>query len=207
MPSTTKPQGGLSQFMNFGQGHGRAMTSTMPLMGHALSGTPLGADRGSARRAPHLYSALHYAEGGKVQTNGPTAKERKDMRDMIERGKQDALETLRQSRTALLDMMPQRADAITPDYDAALDRLKSSLAMQEGGAVVAEADGSDEEAHAESGDPTALYQEYLELLAQLQDPQLDSGTQMRVVERLSQLEGALESLGIDVGENAGAAPG
>jgi hypothetical protein len=188
-------------FMNFGQGHGRSMTSTMPLMGHALSGTPLGADRGSARKAPHLYS-MRFAEGGKVaKPSGPTAKERADIRDMIERGKEDAIDTLRRSRSALLDMMP--AAPSTTDYDSALDRLRGNLSMQGGGAVDAADGAQDDESAPQQGDPTAMYQEYMELLEQLQDPRLDSTRQMLLVDRLAEIEKGLEALGIDVSENAG----
>lgn len=197
-------QGAIDAHMHFGQGHGRGMTSTMPLMGHALSGTPLGGDRGSARKAPHLYS-LRLAEGGKVEKpNGPSAKERRDIRDMIEHGRQDALDTLRRSRSALLQMMPAPPSA-SPDYSDALDRLQSSLNMQDGGSVSPDEPGdSDSQSDASSGDPSALYQEYMDLLAKLQDPQLEGTMQMELVDRLSQIESALESMGIDVAQNAGA---
>jgi hypothetical protein len=109
---------------------------------------------------------------------------------MIERGKADAVATLRSTRSALTNAAPSEP----VDIASSLDDLRGRLAMKNGGA----ADSNS----IQSADPKLLYQEYTTLLEKLHDPQLDPNTQMQMIERLTQLEGELQSLGIDVGESA-----
>ncbi len=171
-------ESGLDSHLNFGMGHGKNFFSTTPLMGHAMSGTPLGGKR--------------FAEGGKVskpaKPAGPSAKERREIREIVERGKQDAVETLRASRDALLSMRPMDATV-----DTKLAGLRDRLMKADGGAVV-------EEPSAAEGDPVQLYQEYLDLLAQLENPELEPQRQAESIDRLAEIERALEAMGINVAE-------
>lgn len=124
---TTPLEAGLNAKLNFGQGHGHNLFSTMPLMGHALSGTQLGQADNAIRRAQR-----RFADGGKVaaKPKGPSASERREIRAMIERGKGDAVGALRQTRAALLNSMPAPMErkrsanaALFQRYAALLDRL------------------------------------------------------------------------------------
>lgn len=122
---------GMNQKMNFGQGHGHSMLSILGGMGHALSGTPLGhVDR--TLRGAHR-SLAKFAEGGEVKkAPGLSAKERAQIRGMIERGKDDALDALRSTRAALALSAPTRP-ANEGDFAYQIDSLRDRLAMKEGG--------------------------------------------------------------------------
>lgn len=167
---STPLESGLDSHLNFGMGHGKNFFSTTPLMGHALSGTPLGGKQ-------------RFAEGGEVKKPaGPSAKERREIRALIERGKDDAVAALRATRSALTSASPE----------VSLESLRARLAMKNGGEVGAEA-------------PNALYTEYMQLLEMLQDPQLDTAAQTQMIDRIANLEDKLQSMGISVAE--GQAPG
>lgn len=168
---STPLESGLDSHLNFGVGHGKNFFSTTPLMGHAMSGTPLGGKQ-------------RFAEGGEVKKPaGPSAKERREIRELIERGKDDAVAALRATRSALTSASPE----------ASLEKLRTRLAMKNGGEVVA----------AES--PNALYSEYMQLLEMLQDPQLAADSQGQMIDRIADLEDKLQSMGISVAE--GQSPG
>lgn len=191
---------------NFGQGHGHSMFSEIPLMGHAMSGTQLGQADNATRDAHSTLSRFRFADGGSVKPKGPSLKERKSIRAMIERGKSDAVDTLRESRDALLDAQATQQQQTSPDFTASLDKLRDRLAtpaapamMADGGAVESDADSDPTAAQPMNADPSMLYQEYMELLEALQKTDLDQGTQMQLVSRLADIESQLESVGIDVG--------
>lgn len=184
----TPNESGMDAKMNFGLGHGNSMFSTTPLMGHAFSGTQLGQADNAIRRAQK-----RFAEGGEVKKPaGPSAKERKEIRAIIERGKGDAIDALRATRTALAASMPPRPEA--EDYDVSLsdlrDRLKQPIALADGGEV--------EEAPEVAASPEMLYEEYQTLMEQLTNEGLDESLQMEIVDRLAKIEGDLEAMGIDV---------
>jgi len=191
---TTPKESGMNAKMNFGQGHGHSMFSTMPLMGHAMSGTQLGQVDNTLQKAHGRLAK--FAEGGEVKKPaGPSAKERKEIRSLIERGKDSAVDALRSTRSALLEtqmpQMPQMPQA-PEDYGAALDNISQRLAMKDGGQVGMQA---------AQADPRLMYQEYAELMTELEqgensDPQLH----MQIVDRLSDLAQHLEALGIPLPE-------
>jgi hypothetical protein len=161
---TTPLETGLDSHLNFGMGHGRNFFSTTPLMGHAMSGTPLGGKQ-------------RFAEGGEVKKPaGPSAKERREIRSMIEQGKDDAVAALRATRSALSSASPE----------VSLEKLRTRLAMKNGGGVSTEA-------------PDALYAEYMQLMEGLEDPQLDPNAQAQLIDRIADLSDKLESMGIAVG--------
>lgn len=165
----TPLESGMAAQLNFGQGHGHNFFSTTPMMGHAASG------------------ALKFAEGGEVKKpKGPSAKERREIRALIERGKGDAVDALRETRAALQSNAPEPAKNI----DVSLDDLRARLAMKDGGEV-------QDPAAAEYADPEMLFQEYQDLMNQLQDPQMDAATQSQLIERLAGLGEELQSMGID----------
>lgn len=170
---------------NFGQGEGKSMFSTMPLMGHAMSGTQLGQADSLIRKV-----SARFAEGGSVKKpvkpSGPSAKERKEIRALVERGKSDAVSALRDTRDALRDSAPEPAD----DVDGALATLSSRLALKDGGEVQGADDGA--------MSPELMYQEYQELVQALQDPRIEQELQLEMVDRLAEIEDALERLGITV---------
>jgi hypothetical protein len=172
---------GMDAQMNNGQGHGHNFFSTTPLMGHAMSGMQLGRADGAIRNAQSTLARFRFAEGGKVKPAGPSARERKQIRDLIERGKDDAVTTLRAGRAALLEASPDPAD--TEDYTASLDRLRKSLASP-----VEMADGEVDADAGVTADPQMLYGEYTELLAQLSDTGLDEQTRSEIADRLAQIE-------------------
>jgi hypothetical protein len=183
-------EAGMNAQMNNGQGHGHNFFSTTPLMGHAMSGTQLGQADGAIRNAQSTLAKFRFADGGKVaKPAGPSAKERKEIRNIIERGKTNAVAALRGTRAALIDSSPDDSS----DFGPALDKLRGRLEMKDGGEVEASA----------SGDPQMMYQEYMELMDHLQDANLDQGLQVQIVERLADLEQTLEALGINVAEQAG----
>jgi hypothetical protein len=180
-------QSGVQDHMNFGQGHGRGMFSTMPLMGHAMSGTQLGqADAliGKAQRA--------FADGGSVKDSKSakpqiSAKERKEIRDMIERGKSDAISTLRSTRSMLMSNAPAPSSEDEDDSStAALANLSARLAMKDGGEVQADS-------------PDELFAEYQKLTAELDNDEIEPSRQAEVVDRLAAITEELDKLGVPVG--------
>lgn len=198
----TPKESGMNSMMNEGRGHGQNFFSTTPLMGQAMSGTQLGQADRTIRNAHATLARFAFADGGSVKTpkpQGPSAKERREIRTLIERGKNDAVETLRGTRAALLQKHMPEVDA---DYTAELDRLHERLAMADGGEVEtpAELDAGEPV----SADPRLMYDEYMQLLDVLQDPNIAPDLQAEVIERLSQIETRLEALGIEVEQ--GAAP-
>jgi hypothetical protein len=170
-------QAGMDAKMNYGLGQGKNMFSTMPLMGHALSGTQLGQADNTIRKAGHILA--RFADGGAVkkpkptaQQKGPSAKERKEIRALVERGKQDAVSTLRATRDALMQSAPD-------DPEIALAKISSRLATRNSGAE-------------ESGlNNKALYNEYAQILAQLENPEMDEPGQARLMARLTSIEDSL----------------
>ena len=164
------------------------------MMGHALSGTQLGGTENLIRKAQDRFTT--FADGGAVKKpKGPSLKERREIRTMIEDGKEDAVSALRSMRSALIDS--QEDSPVEPsDPDTALARLRSQLAMADGGAVPAREP-------AISPDPAMLYDEYRELIGKLQDESLPPELGTQIVDRLATIEAALEQMGIDVGDAAG----
>lgn len=151
------------------------------MMGHALSGTPLGGADNLIRKAQDRFTM--FADGGAVkkpQPKGPSAKERREIRSMIERGKNDAVSALRDMRSALLDSQEGPAD----DTDASLAKLSSQLSMKDGGSV--------------SPNPEVLYNEYQELVSKLNAPGIDGELLGEMVDRLATIEHQLEQMGIEV---------
>jgi hypothetical protein len=169
-------ESGMNAKMNFGQGHGHSLFSTMPLMGHALSGTQLGQVDSTIRNA-HARLA-RFAEGGEVKkAAGPSAKERAQIRDMIERGKDDALSALRNTRAALAQSaFPASND---DDFTPQIESLRSRLTMQDGGKV-------DEP-------ETKMRGEHAALTRQLHDEH-DSSDPRELLQRLVDLEKHMEMI-------------
>jgi hypothetical protein len=162
----------------------------IPGMGHAMSGTQLGQVDSTIQNAQA--GLAKFASGGEVKKPaGPSAKERREIRDMIERGKDDAIATLRNTRSALASTSPPAPE----DYTQSLDALSEKLAMKDGGEVES----------AQAGAPTKLYEQYTKLMDHLHtvdDPQM----QMQLVDQLTQIVSALESMGISV-PSGGDTPG
>jgi hypothetical protein len=160
------------------------------MMGHALSGTPLGGADNLIRKAQDRFTM--FADGGAVKAKpaGPSAKERREIRSMIERGKTDAVSALRDTRDALLEAQEGTPVNDISGADASLTRLRSQLAMKDGGQVP--------DAAAVSPDPALLYDEYRELITKLDDPRLDSETLTEMVDRLATIEHQLEQMGLSV---------
>ena len=190
---------GMDAQMNNGQGHGHNFFSTTPLMGHAMSGmqgTQLGAADNAIRHAQSTLGRFRFAEGGKVaKPAGPSAKERREIRDLIARGKDDAIAALRAGRDALMEASPQPSE----DYESPLDRLRRSLAAPPMAPPVTMADGGEVHANA---DPEQLYDEYTELLTRLSEGDLDEQAHVSAVDRMAEIEQELEALGLDVGAEA-----
>jgi hypothetical protein len=155
----------------------------IPTLGHAMSGTQLGQVDSSIRNAQG--SLAKFAEGGGVKKPaGPSAKERREIRDMIERGKEDAIDTLRTTRSALASTSPPPPE----DYTQSLDALSGRLALKDGGEVDS----------GESDVPTKLYEQYKQLMDQLHAPNTNSQMQMQLVDQLSHIVSTLESMGVSV---------
>lgn len=153
----------------------------IPGMGHAMSGSQLGQVDNSIRNAQGALAK--FAEGGAVKPPGPSAKERREIRQMIENGKEDAIETLRKTRSALASTSPPAPE----DYTQSLDALSGRLALKDGGEVGPMQDSA----------PAKLYEQYTQLMDNLHsaaDPQV----QMQLVDQLTQIVSALESMGIAV---------
>lgn len=177
----TPMQQGADAQTNFGQGRGNSMFSKMPLMGHAMSGTQLGQADSLIQKASAMF-----ADGGSVKKPakppGPSAKERREIRKLIEQGKSDAVDSLREARAMLLAKVPAPAE----DADEALTKLSDRLALKDGGGVEGGAG------------PEALYREYQQLMATLEHGGADPKQQMALVDRIAELGAALEQLGVAV---------
>lgn len=159
------------------KGHG------MPTLGHAMSGTQLGQVDNSIRNAQGALAK--FADGGEVKKpTGPSAKERREIRDMIERGKEDAISTLRTTRSALASTSPPAPE----DYTQSLSDLSGRLALKDGGEVES----------GESDAPAKLYEQYTQLMDQLHAPGTNPQMQMQIVDQLTQIVSTLESMGISL---------
>jgi hypothetical protein len=153
------------------------------MMGHALSGTQFGQPDSLIRKAQDTFA--RFASGGAVKKpaakpKGPSLKERKEIRALIERGKTDAVSALHATRDALLKNAPS-----PPDVDSTLGRLRGQLAMKDGGEVE-----SEDEAPM-TGDPAVMYQEYSELMEALQNPKIDPELQAEMMDRMMEIENSL----------------
>lgn len=145
------------------------------MMGHALSGTQLGGADNLIRKAQDRFTM--FADGGAVKKPaGPSAKERREIRGMIERGKSDAVGALRGMRSALIQT---QEGSPVPDAGMRLAKLSSRLA-----------------AKPLSPDPAALYDEYRELFQHVQNPKLDDDLRGQMTDRMEKIEGTLDQLGI-----------
>lgn len=173
----TPAQAGIDAKRNFGMGEGHSMFSNMPLMGHALSGTQLGQADGAIRKAGHILA--RFADGGSVkkpEQKGPSAKERKEIRAIVERGKQDAVSALRSTRVALLQTVPSPSE----DVDTKLANLSSRLAKSD-------------KKPAESGpDTSKMFSEYATIMDHLQDPRLDEAARAQMIARMTAIESAVQ---------------
>lgn len=161
------------------------------MIGHAMSGTQLGDSDNLIRKAQDRFAT--FAEGGAVKKPaGPSAKERKEIRGIIERGKTDAVSALRDTRAALIQQQPPDVE---PDTDSALASLTQRLAMKDGGEVEAPDEGM-------SQSPDLLYQEYAELMDNIDDPRIDDELRQQMADRMELIESSLDSVGIEVGEQS-----
>lgn len=170
-------QSGMDGQQNFGQGRGHSMFSKMPLMGHAMSGTQLGQADALIRK-----SQARFADGGAVKKDSKAAKpqmsgkERREVRALIERGKKDAVASLREARNMLLDKAPAPSST-SNDVDASLAQLSQRLATRS---------------------PDALYRDYRRLMSALESGDDDPKRMMKIVDQLAEVETALNQLGIQV---------
>jgi hypothetical protein len=189
------PQRGARDFNRADKGSGMLKKSgggPAGMMGHALSGTQLGQADSLIRKAQDSFA--RFADGGAVkkpQPKGPSLKERKEIRAIVDRGKTDAVSALRATRASLMETVPEPAE----DADVALAKLSTRLAMKDGDGVE-----EDEEPETAIGDPGLMYQEYAELLETLQDAELDEGMREEIVDRLADIEHALSTVGIEAGD-------
>lgn len=158
-----------------------AMTSTMPLLGHAMSGTQLGQADALIRKVQHAF-----ADGGSVKAEKSelSAKQRKDIRDSIERGKTSAISSLRATRSMLMASAPPPSSA--EDASSQLASLSGRLAAKS----------------MQPGSPAAMYAEYQHLMSQIHDETIDPKQQMAAVDRLAQISAQLDQLGVPVQEPA-----
>lgn len=157
---TSRPlESGMDSKLNFGMGHGNSFFSTTPLMGHAMSGS----------------LPKRYAEGGEVKKPALSAKERSKIREMIERGKADAVDALRSTRAQLLN---------TPsDASSSLRSLSDRLARK---TLAVDQD-----------DPERMYEQYTSLMQELESDARPEA-QMQLIERIANLEGRLRAMGIEL---------
>lgn len=143
------------------------------MMGHALSGTQLGGADNLIRKAQDRFTM--FADGGAVKKpvqKGPSAKERREIRSMIERGKSDAVGALRGMRSALINSQEDSPVEKPSDPDASLARLSSRLATKKAAAP----------------DPTHLHDEYRSLLEHVDDPRIDPELRGQMSSRLATIE-------------------
>lgn len=165
------------------------------MIGHGLSGTQLGDADSLIRKAQDRFAT--FAEGGAVKKPaGPSAKERKEIRGIIERGKTDAISALRGTRAALIQQQPPPDTEL--DTDDALARLTQQLAMKDGGEV--EAAEAPDEALPQS--PELLYQEYAELMDKINDPRIDDELRQQMAERMELIESSLDAVGVEAGDES-----
>jgi hypothetical protein len=143
---------------------------------------------GLRERLAKLGLNFHFEEGGKVEVK---ASKLKDI--------QGAISRLQSKQIA------QALDAIRAEK-AQMEPPPQSLA--EGGEVEAQPQDAQQQGAppqgdlAENGDPTQLYAEYQSLVAELDNPDRDEDDHMMIVERLEQIQSALEALGIETPEVA-----
>jgi hypothetical protein len=169
----TPAQAGIDAKRNFGMGEGHSMFSNMPLMGHALSGTQLGQADGAIRKAGHILA--RFADGGSVKKpvqKGPSAKERKEIRAIVERGKQDAVSALHSTRDALLASAPSPREP--KDVDTKLANLRSRLANKP----------------VEPRPDVGAFADYATIMDQLQNPGLDEAARAQMIARMTAIENA-----------------
>ena len=144
------------------------------MMGHALSGTQLGGTENLIRKAQDRFTM--FADGGAVKKPpGPSAKERREIRAMIEHGKSDAVSALRGMRSALIASQ-EDTPVEKPDADASLARLRSQLTTK-----IAPV----------TPNPVHLHDEYRELLQRVDDPRLDPELRDQMSARMAAIEGML----------------
>jgi len=142
------------------------------MMGHALSGTQLGGTDNLIRKAQDRFSM--FADGGAVKKPpGPSAKERREIRSMIERGKSDAVGALRGMRSALINSQEDAPVQQPKDTDASLQRLRSQLAAKSA---------------PPAPNPAHLHDEYRSLLEHVDDPRIDPELRGQMSARLATIE-------------------
>lgn len=171
------------------------------MMGHALSGTQLGGPENLIRKAQDRFAT--FADGGAVKKPaGPSLKERREIRAMIEDGKDDAVSALRGMRSALINSQEKSpVEQPDPDPDTSLARLRSQLSMADGGEVdVDDAEAPNDDPAATTPNPEMLMQEYQELVTALQDESLPQEMHGQIIDRLASIESMLEQMGIDVSD-------
>lgn len=144
------------------------------MMGHALSGTQLGGADNLIRKAQDRFTM--FADGGQVKKPaGPSLKERREIRALIERGKNDAVSALHDMRSALIQT---QENSPVSDPDRTLAKLSSQLAMKS--------------ASNTAPNPVLLHDEYRELLSKVDDPRIDEELRSQMMERLRAIEGAFD---------------
>lgn len=149
------------------------------MMGHALSGTQLGGADNLIRKAQDRFTM--FADGGAVKKPaGPSAKERREIRDMIVQGKSDAVGALRQMRGALIDT---QEDTPVRDPATSLARLSSKLSMK-GNAPASN-----------TASPKELYEQYHQIMDSVEN-ESDPAQQIAMMDRLTSISSQLGKLGI-----------
>jgi hypothetical protein len=147
------------------------------MMGHALSGTQLGGTENLIRKAQDRFTS--FAAGGAVKKPaGPSAKERREVRSMIEQGKSDAVGALRGMRSALISSQ-EDTPVKQPDADQSLARLRSQLATK---------------VPQTTPNPSLLHDEYRELMQRVDDPRIDPELRSQMGVRLADIEQMLGAL-------------
>lgn len=146
-----------------------------------------------------------YADGGKVTMSPNALKSIKQALTHLQNKDRDrAIAALRASREALNNPSVGRSvEEILGSNDASamarLQQMTGGMQMADGGEVPTE-EGAMQMGDA---DPQALFQEYQQLMAQLESGQLDEQQELMVIQRLQELEQALEAMGIDVSALSG----
>jgi hypothetical protein len=139
------------------------------MMGHALSGTQLGGTDNLIRKAQDRFTM--FADGGAVKKPpGPSAKERREIRSMIERGKSDAVGALRGMRSALINSQEDSPVQQPSNTDASLERLRSQIPKKP------------------APNPALLHDEYQSLLQHVDDPRIDPELRGQMSSRLADIE-------------------